>query len=62
MNSYDLFRFQSPDGDFVYSDPTATVNPTGVLSSFQSPDGDFVYSDRVVGKIREGALVRVSIP
>ena len=41
--------FQSPDGDFVYSDPCAWVWRGSQNIGFQSPDGDFVYSDRPTG-------------
>ena len=37
--------FQSPDGDFVYSDLKKTNAEMSVEEKFQSPDGDFVYSD-----------------
>ena len=39
-------EFQSPDGDFVYSDRCRHSSPALPGSVFQSPDGDFVYSDR----------------
>ena len=38
--------FQSPDGDFVYSDVGEPPNSQTVSHRFQSPDGDFVYSDK----------------
>ena len=38
--------FQSPDGDFVYSDEFCRISSAGCGSTFQSPDGDFVYSDK----------------
>ena len=38
-------KFQSPDGDFVYSDDRDFTLDDGGEWSFQSPDGDFVYSD-----------------
>ena len=38
-------EFQSPDGDFVYSDAGSTLSQTTMRLLFQSPDGDFVYSD-----------------
>ena len=37
--------FQSPDGDFVYSDGGSVPRCGWGLGVFQSPDGDFVYSD-----------------
>ena len=37
--------FQSPDGDFVYSDLDDFFDEIYESSPFQSPDGDFVYSD-----------------
>ena len=37
--------FQSPDGDFVYSDKPDQHHSEGHVFLFQSPDGDFVYSD-----------------
>ena len=37
--------FQSPDGDFVYSDWVRFRPGSGPTCTFQSPDGDFVYSD-----------------
>ena len=38
-------EFQSPDGDFVYSDLRRGVQTNAAMVEFQSPDGDFVYSD-----------------
>ena len=40
-----LLEFQSPDGDFVYSDKVDLRSKSTVAGPFQSPDGDFVYSD-----------------
>ena len=37
--------FQSPDGDFVYSDEVPWSVRYASKEMFQSPDGDFVYSD-----------------
>ena len=39
--------FQSPDGDFVYSDARLDSGHSGLVIEFQSPDGDFVYSDEI---------------
>ena len=39
--------FQSPDGDFVYSDDSGVAVPLWAVILFQSPDGDFVYSDLI---------------
>ena len=39
------YWFQSPDGDFVYSDAPYIRTPLTDAREFQSPDGDFVYSD-----------------
>ena len=39
------YQFQSPDGDFVYSDAGSRFGIGGGAAEFQSPDGDFVYSD-----------------
>ena len=41
-------RFQSPDGDFVYSDACDGCGKEIEDDRFQSPDGDFVYSDQRV--------------
>ena len=41
-------EFQSPDGDFVYSDVVPALLVVFMLFPFQSPDGDFVYSDFVL--------------
>ena len=38
-------KFQSPDGDFVYSDNPHHERVSISHDEFQSPDGDFVYSD-----------------
>ena len=38
-------KFQSPDGDFVYSDLLEFMVVGPWVLVFQSPDGDFVYSD-----------------
>ena len=38
-------KFQSPDGDFVYSDCDSCKDLAECKKRFQSPDGDFVYSD-----------------
>ncbi len=38
-------EFQSPDGDFVYSDRAYRDMKEADAAGFQSPDGDFVYSD-----------------
>ena len=43
MNEY--YKFQSPDGDFVYSDWSTLLLLEREFGVFQSPDGDFVYSD-----------------
>ena len=40
-----LKKFQSPDGDFVYSDLQQVQARRCARTAFQSPDGDFVYSD-----------------
>ena len=39
-------KFQSPDGDFVYSDASKWDSCSPSIEVFQSPDGDFVYSDQ----------------
>ena len=50
-------EFQSPDGDFVYSDEYMVGEGEDDLRKFQSPDGDFVYSDAVPNRpIRWGVL------
>ena len=47
--------FQSPDGDFVYSDEAQDAPNDTEVGTFQSPDGDFVYSDVLPALDRWGA-------
>ena len=55
-------KFQSPDGDFVYSDrPGSRIMPLPA-DLFQSPDGDFVYSDQKVVGNGSATDPSVSIP
>ena len=54
--------FQSPDGDFVYSDPRAIRSTALWGIRFQSPDGDFVYSDVHFGVSLPVGVRLVSIP
>ena len=50
-------KFQSPDGDFVYSDMASTGDWKYLGFVFQSPDGDFVYSDGEIGDMANALLV-----
>ena len=54
--------FQSPDGDFVYSDAAERIASNGGGEEFQSPDGDFVYSDISGCLGARGDSLLVSIP
>ena len=56
------FKFQSPDGDFVYSDTPHQRMDEGGSKEFQSPDGDFVYSDKRVKFWPSSMPSFVSIP
>ncbi len=45
VDGFEVAQFQSPDGDFVYSDLVGLGIIGAMAGRFQSPDGDFVYSD-----------------
>ena len=47
--------FQSPDGDFVYSDTQHGDLSYNGGHLFQSPDGDFVYSDMSTSRSQAGS-------
>ena len=54
--------FQSPDGDFVYSDWEDAEEVRERRREFQSPDGDFVYSDYFTWTDGQAEWENVSIP
>ena len=57
-----VYLFQSPDGDFVYSDYGVCFLSARWHEKFQSPDGDFVYSDTVRPATSCPWIATVSIP
>ena len=62
LDQIGIHEFQSPDGDFVYSDRRAEARLLEEGYVFQSPDGDFVYSDQLAYRKGIRPTDPVSIP